>query len=81
MNELVTAQRGVLVPYGRAGLQRLAATYEFDERGFEAAISRTLEMSDAECARLGTNARNWFVRNKEAFTGRLDAALRAALSR
>jgi hypothetical protein len=31
MNELVTAERGVLVPYRSTGHQRLASTYEFDD--------------------------------------------------
>ena len=79
MNELVTAERGVLVPYRTTGHQRLASTYEFDEAGFEAAIERTVAMSDAECARIGGNAREWFLRNKEGFSDRISAAIQAAM--
>jgi hypothetical protein len=41
----------------------------------EAAIERTLAMSDAECSQLGARARAWFADNKSGFTGRLEAAL------
>ena len=65
MNELVGADRGVLVPYRATGTQRLATTYQFDEAGLEAAIERTIAMSDEECAQLGARARAWFVDNKQ----------------
>jgi hypothetical protein len=77
MNELVSAERGVLVPYSDTGAQRLATTYRFDEAGLEAAIERTMAMSDAECARLGARARAWFLDNKRGFTGRLADAVAA----
>lgn len=77
MNELVAADRGVLVPYHATGTQRLATTYQFDEAGLEAAIERTIAMSDAECAQLGDRARAWFVDNKSGFNGRVEAALLA----
>jgi hypothetical protein len=77
MNELVTTERGVLVPYRATGTQRLATTYQFDEAGLEAAIERTIAMSDEECARLGARARAWFVENKRGFSGRIAAALGA----
>jgi hypothetical protein len=75
MNELVGADRGVLVSYRRTGTQNLATTYQFDEGGLEAAVERTIVMSDAECAQLGAGARAWFLENKGGFTGRIEAAL------
>jgi hypothetical protein len=77
MNELVSAERGVLVPYHGTGTQHLATTYQFDVAALEEAIERTIAMSDEECARLGTSARAWFVENKSGFTGRIEAALLA----
>ncbi|HEY7640892.1 MAG TPA: hypothetical protein VH814_14290 [Steroidobacteraceae bacterium] len=77
MNELVIPDRGVLVPYGSTGTQHLATTYQFDEAGLEAAIERTIAMSDEECARIGALARAWFVENKGGFTSRIEAALLA----
>jgi hypothetical protein len=76
MNELVTADRGVLVPVAHTGTQYLATTNFFDDTAMEAAIERLIGMSDAECARIGAAARAWFVDNDQAFPGRLDAALR-----
>jgi hypothetical protein len=75
MNELVTAERGVLVPYRGTGTQRLATTYQFDEAALEAAVGRTIGMSGAECGQLGARARAWFTENKSGFSGRLEAAL------
>lgn len=77
MNELVGADRGVLVPYRGTGTQQLATTHQFDEAGLEAAIERTIAMSDEECAQIGARARAWFVENKSGFTGRIEAALSA----
>jgi glycosyltransferase involved in cell wall biosynthesis len=77
MNELVGADRGVLVPFRRTGTQHLATTYQFDEGGLEAAMERTVAMSDEECAGLGAAARAWFVENKSGFTSRIEAALLA----
>ena len=57
----------MLVPYRATGTQRLATTHQFDEAGLEAAIERTLAMSDAECAQLGARARSWFIDNKSGF--------------
>jgi hypothetical protein len=76
MNELVDPSRGILVPYRATGTQRLATTYQFDDTGLEAAIERTLAMSDEECAQLGERARAWFIHNKSGFGSRIEAALR-----
>jgi len=76
MNELVTTERGVLVPVAHTGTQYLATTNFFDETAMEAAIERLIGMSDAECERLGVAARAWFVDNDRAFPTRLDTALR-----
>lgn len=75
MNELVTDQRGLLIPCVRTGTQKLATTYDFDAQAFEATIQRALAMSETECARLGDNARRWFLANKRGFPTRLAAAL------
>jgi hypothetical protein len=76
MNELVTAERGLLVPYRRTGSQKLATTYAFDEAGLEAAVERAVHMPDDELRSLSESARRWFVLNRSTFAGRLQAALR-----
>lgn len=77
MNELVGAERGILVPYARVETQFLANTYFFDEAAAEAAIERMVAMPDAELRRMGGNAREWFLRNDREFAARLKTALDA----
>ena len=79
MNELVTAARGLLVPYTRSGMQRLAKTYYFDAVGLAAAVERACAMSDAEIAARTANARRWFVENKRGFAPRVEAAVSSLL--
>lgn len=75
MNELVEADRGILVPYGRMDTQFLANTYFFDEAAAEAAIERMIAMSDEELQRMGANARAWYLGNDRGFSARLRTAL------
>ncbi|HEY2396403.1 MAG TPA: glycosyltransferase [Rudaea sp.] len=77
MNELVTIERGVVVPVARTATQRLATTNYFDDAEMERAVERIIGLGDAECERLGSAARAWFLDNDRAFSGRLDAAVRA----
>jgi glycosyltransferase involved in cell wall biosynthesis len=75
MNELVDADRGILVPYARTDTQFLANTYFFDEAAAEAAIERMIAMPEDEMQRMGNNARAWFLRNDRLFSERLRQAL------
>ena len=77
MNELVTAERGVLVPVARTGTQYLAATNFFDETSMETAIEQMIGLADSELDRIGSAARVWFVDNDRAFRERLDGAVLA----
>ncbi|HSE11157.1 MAG TPA: glycosyltransferase [Rudaea sp.] len=76
MNELVTPERGVLVPVARTAMHHMATANFFDDAAMEQAIERLIGMSDAECERLGAAARAWFIDNDRAFPDRLDAAIR-----
>jgi hypothetical protein len=78
MNEMITPERGILLPYARTGSQHLATTYHFDDAAMEAAIERALTTGDARCDALGTAARAWYEAERAALPGRLDAALRGA---
>lgn len=75
MNELIEADRGVLVGYAETGTQFLADTYFFAPLAMEATVERLLAMSDDELQRLGDNARAWFLRNDSEFSERLRLAL------
>jgi len=77
MNELVTPERGVLVPVARTGMQYLATTNFFDDAAMASAIERVIGLTDLELDRLGSAARAWFLDNDRAFRTRLDNAIRA----
>ncbi|HEX7813978.1 glycosyltransferase [Dyella sp.] len=75
MNELVTAERGVLVKAHAAGTQDLATLYAFDDIAMEHAVTRCVAMSAEEARDLGKAARAWFETNRAAFPDRVTEAL------
>jgi hypothetical protein len=77
MNEMITAERGILVPYSRPGTQHLATTYHFDDAAMEAAVMRALTTSDSHCEAIGAAAREWYEAERAIFPARLGAALRS----
>ena len=77
MNELIDAQRGLLVAATPAGQQGLATLYRFDNGAMEHAVEACLRMDDAQLAAMGARARDWFVANQGAFPSRVAAALDA----
>jgi hypothetical protein len=75
MNELIGAERGVLVaaPLGeRHNLVRLA---HFDAAALESAIARVLTLSAAQLDAIGEAARHWFLHNKLGFVARVQRAV------
>jgi hypothetical protein len=79
MAEIVTEERGVLMPYERVGEQRLTSTYYFSAAGLQAAVERAMAMSDEEWSRMSGNARRWFESNRGDFPLRVRSALRESL--
>lgn len=75
MNELVTSERGVLVPARPAGMQDLATLYAFDDADMERAVARCVAMPADEAAMLGAAARAWYEAERAAFPQRLRAAI------
>jgi len=75
MNELITRDRGVLVPYDRTSVQNLATTYFFDEQALEAAVSQVLSLADDALDRIGAGARRWFLDNDRSFHERVHSVL------
>ncbi|MEO6967958.1 MAG: glycosyltransferase [Rhodanobacteraceae bacterium] len=80
MNEMITRERGILLPYSRTGTQHLATTYHFDAPAMEAAIDCAIAMDEAQCRTFGAASRSWYEAERMAFPQRLDAALRASLN-
>jgi glycosyltransferase involved in cell wall biosynthesis len=75
MNEMVTPERGALVPWSRTGMQSLATTYFYDESAMEAVIERLLAADETELDRLGMGAREWFEDNDRSFRTRIAEAV------
>lgn len=79
MAELVTEDRGLLMPYERVGEQRLASTYYFSTAGLQAAVERAMTLSDQEWSRMSANARGWFQNNRRDFPLQVRSALRESV--
>lgn len=77
MNELVTAERGVLIPVTRTGTQAAATTWLADAGEIAAAVERALALDDAQCDALGAAGRQFFLDNEAAFHTRIVEAVRA----
>lgn len=80
MNELITPERGLLVPYAGTGNMALATTFYFDERVLEQTVENALSLSDIELRTLGGRAREWFIHNRDTFVQRVGEALAATLN-
>lgn len=75
MNELVSVDRGVLVPFSTTVPRHLGAVFRSEPRDFEATMGTLLAMSDDEKRRLGESSRNWFEENHRAFNARVMSAI------
>jgi glycosyltransferase involved in cell wall biosynthesis len=74
MNELVTPQRGVLIPVARTRREGLVDHALVDQRGIEQAVERALALTALERVAVGESARRFFIDNDRAFRQRLPAA-------
>jgi hypothetical protein len=77
MNEMITPERGALIPYSRTGRQNLATTYFYDGAVLETVVERLLQTSDAELERMGAAARAWFGDNDRMFRERICTSVAA----
>lgn len=76
MNELVTEQRGLLLPVADTRREGLVERALVDVAGIQAVVEQALALGDEDCARLGAAAREFFLDNDRAFRARLVAACR-----
>lgn len=79
MNELVTPERGLLIPPARTARLNFSPQYFVEAEAVEAAVERALAMDAAQCASLSAAARDFFVANDRAFRERLVTAVREAI--
>lgn len=80
MNELVSSDRGILVPYERRDSMALATRYYFDEGALANSIERVLGLSAEEIETYGYRARAWYQDNRNSFTRRVGEALESSLA-
>lgn len=81
MNELVTAERGILIPVARTGRQATATTWLADSSEIAGAVERALALDEEQCETLGRAAREFFLENDRMFRDRVIAVLSAWLER
>ncbi len=76
MNELVTAERGLLVGYDRTSKQNLATCYHVGAAQLQETIERALEMPAEQASALGMEARKFFLSNDAAFKERIHVLMK-----
>ena len=75
MNELVTAERGVLIePVGERE-DNFGVRYRIDAAGIERAMAQALALAPMQCDALGTAARTFFESRQQEFGERLQAVV------
>ena len=79
MNELVTAERGILIPAADTGRQAAATTWLVDAAGIAEAVERALVLDEQQCEKLSKAAREFFLENDRMFRDRIVAVLNAWL--
>jgi hypothetical protein len=80
MNELVSAERGVLVAARQGGQHNLAQLALFDDEALEAAVSYALSLPPARLDQIGAAGRQWFLDNKHAFPAKVQRAVSELMS-
>lgn len=70
MNELVTADRGVCVPWHNSAPRHLGTNWHVSVEAIEAAVESVIAMTNTEKMRLGRAARRWFEVNDIEFRHR-----------
>lgn len=75
MNELVTAERGLLVACRPGDPMGLVTTQLFDEHAMEQAIEQALQINEEAFAQRSQQALRWVHDNRQGFAGRVQHAL------
>lgn len=79
MNELITAERGILVNYNRTSKQRSGTNYYVDPVDLEHKIEAIIYMDQATKQQLGQRARDWYEENDRFFRAHIVGALEEAM--
>ncbi|MDA1165457.1 MAG: glycosyltransferase [Planctomycetota bacterium] len=80
MNELVTPERGIVVPWSTSAPRHLGINWHVDAAALEMTVQQILTMPTVEKARLGAEARSWYEENDRAFRNRFFNVTRQLLN-
>jgi hypothetical protein len=80
MNELVSPERGILIPYRDSAKRGLATRYLVDAAGLESSVDAVLTLPPERLAQLSAAARGFYLDNDRRFAGRWAQAV-AAMAR
>jgi glycosyltransferase involved in cell wall biosynthesis len=81
MNELITADRGILVNYNKTRRQRSGTNYYVDPVDLERKINEIIQMDPALKQLLGQRARDWYEENDRFYRTQLVASLGETLKK
>ena len=73
MNELITPDRGILVPYSRSEPRHLGTNFYVGEAKLEDSIKSLISLNAAEKEALGLAGRAWFLRNHQQFLKNIES--------
>ncbi len=68
MNELITPDRGILIPHDKSEPRHLGTNFYVNERALEQAINDVIALDPTEKEATGLASRAWFLRNHQQFT-------------
>ncbi len=77
MNELVTAERGMLIRPIRSEPMNLSTKYIVDEKSLEETVVKTMVMDEGKKIDIGNAAREFYLHNDTAFKSRFITAIRS----
>lgn len=71
MNELITPETGILVPFDKSEPRHLGTNFYVNEASLEHAIQAAIDLHTSEKEALGLASRVWFLRNHQRFTNNI----------
>jgi len=77
MNELISPNRGILVPYSQSEPRHLGTNFYVNESQLEQAIETIINLNTADKQAIGLASRDWFLDNYQQFLTSLDSTLQS----
>jgi hypothetical protein len=80
MNEIVSPETGIRVPYHREEPRHLGTNFYADPEALADELNKAFQLSDAEKTRYGNKARDWFEANDQSFARRFPETIQSLLT-